>query len=150
MFLLCVVGAGLSILVGWISAPLDASTEVTPVRASPRVPRLERPGATVLASAGALLAQHPPPPPPKPPPPPPKPKPPPPPDVAVVLAGQVSAVVADRSGKLGLVLRIGAPEPHTQVLHIGDQFLDGWRLTELSRRYAVLTRRGEIRRVVFY
>ena len=64
MILLCVVGAGLSILAGWISAPLDASKEVTPVRASPRVPTLERPGVTILASANGLLAEHPPPPPP--------------------------------------------------------------------------------------
>lgn len=150
IILLCIVGAGLSVLIGWFSAPLDLVADISPVRSSPNVPQLERPGVTYLASANALLAQHPPPPPPKPPPAPPKPKPPPPPDVAVVLKGAVSAVVEDRSGKISLVLRISAPDPHTEVLHVGDMFMDGWKLTELTRRNAVLTRHGEIRRVAFY
>ena len=150
MILLCVIGVALSILLGWVAAPLDPPTEVTSVRSGPHVPKLERPGLTYLASANALLTQHPPPPPPKPPPAPPKPKPPPPPDGAVVLQSQVSALIEDRSGKLSLVLRITAPEAHTQTLHVGDIFMDGWKLTELTRRNAVLTRHGEIRRVAFY
>ena len=144
---LCIV---LSVLAGWFGAPLGLASDLAPNRAAPRVPTLARPGSTVLASANALLANHPPPPPPPLPKPPPKPPPPPPPDVGVVLKGEISAIISDAGGKLSLVLQSNTPTRHAQVLHLGDQFMDGWRLTELTRRYAVLTRRGEARRVAFY
>lgn len=147
---LCCVAVLASVFAGWVGSPLDVMSQATRSPAAPHIPQIQRPGQTLLASANALLAEHPPPPPPKPPKPPPKPAPPPPPDVSVVLAGQVSAVVADRSGNLSLVLQSPMPERHVQILRVGDAFIDGWRLSELTRRSAVLTRHGEIRRVAFY
>jgi hypothetical protein len=150
MLLGCAAAVAMSILVGWLAAP-PTSTGVVQARSSPYVPKLERPGVMTLTSANGLLTDHPPPKPPPPKPPPKPPPPPPPPDVALVLAGQVSAVVADpRTGKLSLILQTRSPQRRTQVLKVGDQFMDGWRISELTRRYAVLKRLGEIRRVTFY
>ncbi len=145
------VAVVLSVLVGWLAAPLWVSDDQLHVRSSPHVPALERPGKITLTAAEGLLADHkPPPPPPQPQAPKPPPKPPPP-DVAVILAGEVSAIIADpRTGKLSLILQVRTPQRRTQILRVGDHFMDGWRLARLTRRYAWLSRRGESRRVSFY
>src|SRR5579872_1793971 len=95
-----------SVLLGWLLAPVQHSTSALVLaRSSTQVLALDRPGQMTATAANGLLVDHPPPPKPPPPKPPPKPPPPPPPDVAVVLAGQVSAVVVDpKTGRLSLIL----------------------------------------------
>jgi hypothetical protein len=147
----CALAGLTATLFGWATAPVTTSVETVARRPIPALPHLERPDATAAAAAAGLSSENPPPPPPPKPKPPPKPAPPPPPDPGQVLSSEVSAVVLDRvTNQLSLVLQATAPARKTQVLKIGDQFMDGWKLTELTHRYAVISRRGESRRVTFY
>ena len=105
---------------------------------------LGRPGSGLRSAATYFVALHPPPPPPAPPP---KPVPPPPPDVSVVFRKALTAVLP---GPGAIVADYQQGRRVVRTLHIGDIYVDGWKLTALTRREALLTKGREQRRVTFF
>jgi hypothetical protein len=114
--------------------------------AAPRrqhVPELQKPGVGVNGAARYFAELHPPPVAPKPPS---IPKPPPP-DVATLFRQNLEAIVP---GPQVIVSDMSKGRRISRTLRIGDVYLQGWRLTSLTRRDAVLRRGRDERHVMFF
>lgn len=114
-----------------------------------------RPGETTVDAIRFLRTLRSDPLPPPPPPPPPivlPPPPPPPPDVAVVFKSLLSGIERDPATGVyrALIRDPAAAGPQIKVMSVGDGFVDGWRITEVTAGAVVLGKGRDVRVVRLY
>jgi len=117
-----------------------------------------RPGESTVEAVRFLktLRSDPPPPAPPPPPPvrrpPPPAPPPPPPDVAVVFKSALKGIERDTAtgAYRALVRNAAAPGPQITPISIGDEFIEGWRVRDISEDAVILAKGAETRVIRLY